>query len=246
MTTGRGKAPAPADLEPWERQPKESAQAFEAFAAYRDQEGKRSLRRLARTENRTVSTLAGWSTRWQWQDRIAAYQRHLDRAAIAAHVSDLQDMRRRQGQLANGFLSKVVKRLTDMTDAEVAKLTPHQVARWTEVAARLEESARVPVPALGSLDESMETALALQALSGDGRLVETYLFNRRPERWADRRSAATAYAGALAAAGEGGPADDTVRRALADKIGRMTENFAEVERLPIPGTVDTTAEEAEG
>ncbi len=52
--------------EPWERQPTESRAASAAFATYRDQQGRRSLRRVAQTVGKTPSVIANWSVQHRW------------------------------------------------------------------------------------------------------------------------------------------------------------------------------------
>jgi hypothetical protein len=69
----------PSELEPWERQPRESEKAYLAFQAYLDMEKPRSIPKLAVQRHRHYKTLYIHSRRWNWADRVAAYDAHMDR-----------------------------------------------------------------------------------------------------------------------------------------------------------------------
>ncbi len=82
--------------QPWERQTGEGARAFAAFQSYRDQPSNgRSLRRLAIDLGRTLRPLAEWSTRWQWRERVAAWDAEQDRVLRAAFVTERRRLARR-------------------------------------------------------------------------------------------------------------------------------------------------------
>lgn len=62
----------------WERQPGESAQAYEAFAIYRDMGSDRSLRAVAEKLSKSYTLIGRWSREKKWGERCRAYDNHLD------------------------------------------------------------------------------------------------------------------------------------------------------------------------
>src|SRR5438874_6587799 len=67
------------DREPWERQPGESAEAFEAFKLYRDGGPKRSRRKVAERLSKSQALMSRWQSRYRWRERVDAYDRERDR-----------------------------------------------------------------------------------------------------------------------------------------------------------------------
>lgn len=75
-------------VELWERQPRESPEAWEAFLLYRDwdtlltdeerkQYGKRSVRAVARKLSKSDTLIKRWSSNWEWGKRCEAYSNFL-------------------------------------------------------------------------------------------------------------------------------------------------------------------------
>jgi hypothetical protein len=87
------------NLQPWERQPGESEQAFRTFARYRDLGvGERSMPRLAsdlvgetpdnsRKPESVQRQLERWSSAHHWQERCQAW----DRGEDARHLEEQRD-----------------------------------------------------------------------------------------------------------------------------------------------------------
>jgi hypothetical protein len=90
------------DLDSWERQPRESAQAFAAFALYRDQMGRRSTAQAAATLDKSKRLIQRWSSRHQWVQRVRAYDRYLDGIARTKHQQAIVDFRRRAVHQSRG------------------------------------------------------------------------------------------------------------------------------------------------
>ena len=76
----RGRAVRASDIEPrypWERQPKETARAFSAFAQYLAMDPEeRSVRDICRKLNASWSTVSKWSASHDWMRRAEAKDRH--------------------------------------------------------------------------------------------------------------------------------------------------------------------------
>ena len=79
----------------WERQPKESEEAFEAFAAYRDQTPPRSVREVCKEVGKSNGLVTEWSRRDRWVARVAAWDREQDRVKREADLKGQVEMGKR-------------------------------------------------------------------------------------------------------------------------------------------------------
>ena len=116
--------PPPAD-QPWRRQGGESGPAYEAFLRYREMPpGERSLEAVARGLTKSGSLIRGWSAKWGWVARVAAWdddrQRREDEAKQKANAEAVERMAARQAQQAAAFqqalfvpVTAVLSRLQD-------------------------------------------------------------------------------------------------------------------------------------
>jgi hypothetical protein len=68
--------------DPWERQPKESARAYEAFVAYRDMGPGRAVRAVARELGKSVTLIGRWSSAHHWVERAEAWDAEQDRVRL--------------------------------------------------------------------------------------------------------------------------------------------------------------------
>ncbi len=127
------------DRLPWEKQKGESRQAFEAFSAYRDMGAARSLTKVAKKLNKSVTILGRWSGRWNWVERTSAWDIELDRQNREAQIEAIKEMSERHAREAMLFQQKVVERLRELRPGE---LSPQDMARWFEVAVKVERLSR--------------------------------------------------------------------------------------------------------
>lgn len=127
------------DPELWERQPKESARAFEAFALYRDMGADRSLRKVVQKVNKSLTTVGEWSTNNDWVKRAAAWDAEQDRIHRIKQQKDIQNMRKRHAGLATTMLVKAATALQQIPDDEIKA---SDISRMVEVASKLERISR--------------------------------------------------------------------------------------------------------
>lgn len=92
-----------ADVDPWERQPDESEQAWEAFQKYRDLGRERSLQKVANTLGKSRQLMERWSKRWSWNRRAYEYELLLDRRVRDETVREIGAMARRHAQQSQLF-----------------------------------------------------------------------------------------------------------------------------------------------
>jgi len=83
---------------PWDRQPDESQQAFEAFAIYRDMAYQRSLAAAGWKLHKSKKLLERWSAKHGWVKRVAAWDAYNDRESR----NELEQERRRARQSSMG------------------------------------------------------------------------------------------------------------------------------------------------
>jgi hypothetical protein len=124
----------------WEHQPGESAKAFEAFAAYRDMGAERSLRKLTQQLHKNLTTIRDWSVKWNWQERVRAYDRELDRQAREQAVRSVRQMTDRHIRIAMQLQAKAVRALENLDEAQ---LTPKMMLAFLTKATELERMNRL-------------------------------------------------------------------------------------------------------
>ena len=88
----------------WDRQPRETRQAFEAWCLYRDEQGKRSARQIAVRIGKSEKLLHRWSglAWWCWQERARLWDVYVDQLARLEVIREITMFRRRAIQQARG------------------------------------------------------------------------------------------------------------------------------------------------
>lgn len=108
---------------PWERQPGEGSPAYRAFCAYRDLApepltGARSLAAAYNTLRPPEKRLArdwapkewkGWAEKWQWKERVAQWDQHLDRIRQKGVEKVVQQQGERWAQASEKIREKALK-----------------------------------------------------------------------------------------------------------------------------------------
>jgi len=127
--------------EKWDRLPNESAKAYSAFCAYRDYGPNRSLENIRQIMDKPPSRnwLGKWSSKYNWVERVKAYDDYMERLKRAENEKAILDMVDRHARLAVAFQQRIAQRLAEINPSE---LTPADMVRWLEVAAKLERLSR--------------------------------------------------------------------------------------------------------
>ena len=127
----------------WERQPKESAQAYQAFSIYRDLGEDRSLQAVATQLSKSLQLMKRWSKNWSWGERVRQYDDSLQREAQARAfkkaVKELEEMQLRQIKTAVLLQKKAVQAL-DALDPLLIK--PQDIVRMISAGVQLENATR--------------------------------------------------------------------------------------------------------
>lgn len=122
----------------WDRQAKEPEKAYAYFALYRDLGRTRTVAKVAAEVNRSRDYLHKLASTWQWVRRAQAFDREGDRIYAESLAERRRDMADRHARIASALQAKIVARLQSL---DASKLTPGDVARWLEVATRVERLA---------------------------------------------------------------------------------------------------------
>lgn len=85
-------------IKPWERQPKESEEAYAAFLAYRDMGPGRTLEGAGKLLEKSWKHFGHYSSRWRWVERCEAWDNHLQRERDRVAVAEARKWERRRQQ----------------------------------------------------------------------------------------------------------------------------------------------------
>lgn len=120
---------------PWERQKGESEKAYEAFVTYRDMGEKRTFAAVAEKLGKSDTLIRRWKERWDWQERVRAYDNDLEKEARARAVKDRRDMVDRHINIAMQLQKKALQALKDLS---VEDMTPKDIKEYIKMATDLE------------------------------------------------------------------------------------------------------------
>lgn len=132
--------------QPWHRRKGETGKAWEAFQVYRDLGPTRSANKTAGQLKKAGSLIRAWKLKYDWEERAAAWDRHLEREkdsawvrSQTAHPDEIAAMNARHAEAALALQQKALLRLAQL---DPAQLTPPQVLAYLVEAVKLERTAR--------------------------------------------------------------------------------------------------------
>lgn len=164
------------DINPWDRQPRETVKAYEAFCVYRDSEHRNVSRLMAEGGSQQFRT---WSSKWSWAGRALSWDRFLTAKDLEDAMRWRRTMNNRQRKAAALAQSKIIEWLRGLNPVS---LTPTEAARWFEVAVKVErlaaggETSKVEVGGDLRIDtmSAEDVAVALSRLQTEiGKVVDT-------------------------------------------------------------------------
>ena len=129
----------------WEKQPKESSKAYFSFCNYRDLGPERSVEKTARKQGKKIPkdggnrTLEAWCTKFNWVSRAAAYDDYIERRKREENEKMIIEMSERHAKLAVAFQQRLAQRLSSLEPSEI---TPGDMARWLDIATKIERLSR--------------------------------------------------------------------------------------------------------
>ena len=128
-----------AEVKPWERQPGESAKAYEAFSTYRDMGSDRSLAKVGHALGKSKAMMEKWSSAHNWVERAKEWDVEQDRILQKQQIEDIKKMRKRHATLAESMIIKAAQALKQIP---IEKITPQDIARMADVGSKLERISR--------------------------------------------------------------------------------------------------------
>ncbi|MCD7812193.1 MAG: hypothetical protein LUG91_10205 [Ruminococcus sp.] len=138
---------------PWERQKGESAQAYEAFAMYRDMGTERSIRAVSQRLGKSKTLIDRWSREKSWVERVRAYDNELAKEAKAKAVREHKAMTERHISIAMQIQKKALEALKNLS---VENMSPKDIKEFIKMATDLERINRTLEETDKSSDESSE------------------------------------------------------------------------------------------
>jgi len=82
----------------WERQQKETSKAYKAFCEFRDAGTERSLSKLAQELNVSKTHLGNWSSKYDWVNRVQAFDDYIEARVRARNEKAIIEMRFRHAK----------------------------------------------------------------------------------------------------------------------------------------------------
>ena len=126
----------------WERLPSESSKAYAAFCIYRDMGPKRSIEKVQKKVGKKsgyLRHLYRWSSKYNWFERAKAYDDYIEKKKREENEKAILEMAERHVKLAMAFLLKIAQALQQI---DPAQLSPSDMAKWLEIATKLERLSR--------------------------------------------------------------------------------------------------------
>lgn len=124
---------------PWERQPKETAKAFEAFFLYLHMGAERGIRAVAQKLGKSVTLISRWSSDWDWVERTRAWDNDLAQKAKKRAEKDIEEMQKRHISISMHLQSKAIKALGNMSTESI---TARDVAALIKLGVDVERLSR--------------------------------------------------------------------------------------------------------
>ena len=141
--------------EPWAQQPEESAQAFQAFAAYRDMGPKRSTAKVAQKLSKSKALMDRWSSRWRWVRRTEMYDLEQERQYQIDLREQRREMAKRHAQQAGNLQAVAIKVLKKKFGDDFSKITAKSLSNG-ELLRFILDAAKAERTALGEPETIQE------------------------------------------------------------------------------------------
>ena len=158
----------------WERQKDESNKAYHIFCIYRDMGPNRSLEKTREILGKSAGYtrwMHTWSSKYDWVTRAQAYDDYIEKKKRKENEKKILDMSDRHARLAVVLQQKIAQRLQEIDPSE---LSPADIARWLDVATKLER-----------LSRGAPTEIGKQEVQGQVTQKYEYDITHRVEQYAD-------------------------------------------------------------
>jgi hypothetical protein len=103
-------------IQPWDRQPGESAKAYDAFQTYLDQGPERSYAGVAAAMGKSGTWIEQWGRRYDWVTRAEAWDSMPRRALADAYEDMAREIAEQHRNLATKLMAKMERNLDLLPD----------------------------------------------------------------------------------------------------------------------------------
>jgi len=158
----------------WERQKDERNKAYHAFCIYRDLGPDRSLEKTREILGKSAGYtrwMQTWSSKYDWVTRAQAYDDYIERKKREKNEKEILEMADRHVKLAKAFQQRLAQALQQI---DPAQLSPSDMAKWLDVATKLERMSR-----------GEPTEIGKQEVQGQVTQRHEYDITHRVEQYAD-------------------------------------------------------------
>ena len=152
---------------PWERQEKESSQAFEAFRTYLEMGIERSYTKVATVLKKSDTIIGRWGTEWKWQNRIRAYDNFLVEEQDKQVKNSIKQRFGRFGGVSDAIMAKAMESFNLVTPQNMSLRDTFEAMR---MAIQFAEKNREVMLPEGVEDESMSEALVAALLEDEDEI----------------------------------------------------------------------------
>ena len=97
-----------ATMEQWDRQPKETAKAYEAFCVYRDLGVGRQYAKTARELEKNESLIRRWAMAWNWKERAEVWDKSVTEAARREAIQERMEILKETNQAARDIWQELL------------------------------------------------------------------------------------------------------------------------------------------
>ncbi|MEV6738685.1 hypothetical protein AB0N14_17820 [Streptomyces sp. NPDC051104] len=107
-------------LDPWERQPSETAKKHGQFVTFRDLGRTRTLTEAAQKLTLAYGHVRNLASEFRWRERVEAYDRHLDVQYEAMWLQERRKAAETDAKILGAAIGKLAQRLTTINPAEMS------------------------------------------------------------------------------------------------------------------------------
>lgn len=108
---------------PWERQPKETEKAYEAFLIYKNAGPGRTQIDTARRLKKSYRLIKQWAKEWDWKNRVALYDRDVEQKAKAAAEKEQKAMIARHIKIGIQVQGKALEGLKNLKPEKMGAIS---------------------------------------------------------------------------------------------------------------------------
>lgn len=135
---GRKKIEYDPEIDPWERQPTESARNHGLFLMYREFGRIRTVAQVAEMSSLSYGAVARIARFNDWVERAGRWDAELDRIAMIRLTDAREEMAKTHARAAQALMAKALARLQTL---DVDSISPHALVLMMDTAARIERAA---------------------------------------------------------------------------------------------------------